>query len=131
MNKRLSIIVGVSVALIASTVYVGNAMAGSATPQGPTPASQTGVVRVAPPHVVPQAQGLTGAVLAPQAPRTVAVQPFSDGCDHGYGSNAQCIPLRAPGNMPVTCSYLRSAGYLPLTVNVDHLHLVRRGAVCG
>lgn len=131
MNKRLAFIVGVGSILIASTAYVGSAMAGSAVPQGPTPSSQAGVVRAVPPHVVPQAQNLTGAVLAPQAPHVVGVQPFSDGCDRGYGTSVQCIPLRAPGNQPVTCSYLRLAKYLPLKANVDHLHLVRNGVVCG
>ncbi len=127
--KRLAVVAGVGAALIASTAYVSSAIAEAYSPQGAT--EQTGVARVAPPHLVPQAQSLTGPVLAPRKLRTVPVQAFSDGCDRGYGTAGQCIPLRAPGNLPVTCAYLRSAGYLPLVAVRDHLGLVKNGRLCG
>jgi len=128
-TKRLAVVTGVGAALIASTAYVSSAIAGATPPQAPT--QQAGVARVAPPHLVPQAEALTGPVLAQQAPHTVPVQAFSDGCDRGYGTAAQCVPLRAPGNQPVTCGYLLSAGYLPLVAVQDHLGLVKNGRVCG
>lgn len=84
-------------------------------------------------HVVEQANQLSGKVIPVGKDVAVPVTPFVDGCDRGYGTPGQCVPLRAPGNRPVTCHYLLEAGWLktPLAYTNDHLHLVVHGIVCG
>lgn len=77
-----------------------------------------------------QANALTGKRLTlgvNASPHKVAV--FSDGCNHAYGLPTQCIPLRAPGNQPMTCAYLAKAGFLTngLVVRKDPLGLLRVG----
>ncbi len=130
IGSRVAVIVGVGALLLGGGTYVTVALAGDVS----APPSQAGVARVSSPDIQQQAQSLTGMRLAaPQYPHTVPVQAFSDGCDRGYGTTQQCVPLRAAGNLPITCTYLRQAGWLatPLQVNDDHLHLMAHGRVCG
>lgn len=83
-------------------------------------------------HVVEQAHKPTGRKIPKGNGKPAKVKAFADGCDRAYGTQNQCIPSRAPGNVPVTCAYLRAAGFLdePLVVHDDHLGLVRGGVVC-
>ena len=124
IKKRMAVYMASSVAA-AVLVVPGAMFLGS---QSGAVAS-TSAARVAP-HIFVQANHLTGRVIKNgTGHHDIKVGAFSDGCDHAYGTVNQCVPLKAPDNKPVTCTYLKQEGYLKqgLLVHHDRLHLVKAG----
>lgn len=77
--------------------------------------------RVAAPHVMPQATGLTGQknLLVPDksGPTKVAVPWNVDGCDHDYGTPNMCVPWAVPGaTTAARCDWLFQQGFAPFAV---------------
>ena len=121
--------VGAAAIVVPGAVILGSYAGAVAAPQ------TTAVVHLSHDPMHTQANHLTGRVLkhGANAKAVTTVQAFSDGCNHNYGTPTQCVPLRAPGDKPVTCSYLQAAGYLNggLVVHRDSLNLLATGKHTG
>jgi len=117
--------------LTVAALLVGGAAASAAPP---TAAPPTAPAAVSPPHIVPQANGLTGHRFAPEANRTVPYAASSDGCNHDYGEPDQCVPLHSPAsfhgskNKQFDCAYLTAEGWFskPLLVRNDSQNVLPR-----
>jgi hypothetical protein len=56
-----------------------------------------------------------------------------DGCDHSYGTRAQCIPWTFPAGVTDKCAWLTAHGYQRIPVagpDRQHLDPDRNGAAC-
>ena len=51
-----------------------------------------------------------------------------DGCQHAYGTPAQCLPTHIPGGAAHACAYLTRGGFFikPLQVHLDPMHLMAK-----
>ncbi len=118
-----------TVLLLAGGAIVTGAVRGEAGPGRAVPKP----VASAPPHVVAQAQGLTGRRHRVGTPSQVPLPIGVDGCNHDYGVVGQCVPIAAPGGGRVTCVVLKWSGLLdqPLHVGRDSLALLPAGRAAG
>ncbi|MEV6342896.1 hypothetical protein [Actinoplanes sp. NPDC051851] len=67
----------------------------------------------------------------PTAP--VKVAPTVDGCDHNYGTRAQCIPVTFPAGVRDKCAWLADHGFRAFRVTVtdrQKLDPDRNGIAC-
>jgi hypothetical protein len=119
---------GLVVAALAVLAAGTPADAGDRVGKGPRPA----------PRVLPFATkpGIPKARIT-KRPGKVPVTAFVDGCDHSYGTVAQCVPLTFPKSLTdrrSKCSWLAARGYGPLTVHGKDRHKLdtdRDGVACG
>lgn len=85
-----------------------------------------------PPHIVSQANQLTGKKHAKGVNHSVKVKVNIDGCDHNYGSRHVCVPVSLPVGKN-GCSYLKAHHFtLPLAVSSDDkgLDTNKNGRAC-
>ncbi len=89
------------------------------------------------PHILPFADSPKGPRQGPLAPSNgVKVEAGIDGCDHRYGTPAQCVPWTLPAGVKDKdhCVWLREHGLHTLrVVGDDRLKLDknRDGIACG
>jgi hypothetical protein len=124
--KRLTVI-GLFVAL---TLVIGQSTA-TGRPPRPTPQSTLrppgfGAPGAAPAGTkpAPLVQGFArgGKAVTPMVTPTPGTG--LDGCDHGYGTAAQCVPTSFPPGVTDRCDWLRAHGFGPLAVRgPDRLRL--------
>jgi hypothetical protein len=116
-------VVGVVAVLIAVLLWPGSAASEQPAPPPPTsdaePYAQSGF-----------ANDLSGKTYAPlPAPETFSYGPTVDGCDHAYGTRAECVPYNFPPgvgkDVAAKCAWLERQGAGPLEVpGEDRQHLV-------
>ena len=114
-------VVGV-IGVLVATVLLWSGTASSEQPKPPPPTSDA----------QPYAQSgfadeLEGEVREPlPTPEAFSLGPTVDGCDHGYGVNAECVPYNFPPGVGKTtdakCAWLKQQGAGPLEVPGEDRH---------
>ncbi|MFC6012165.1 hypothetical protein [Nocardia lasii] len=128
---RRALLTGTAVAAVAAALTLA-LIADTDHPAGAAPGRP-----VAPaPHILPFAEEPGAAARAPLARRdSVQLEGNIDGCDHRYGTAAQCVPWTLPAAASKDrCGWLRERGLVALpVVGADRLGLDRDrdGIACG
>lgn len=130
IKKRMAVYMASTIGAAAIVIPGAIALGGQSASTAANAASTRAVVHLSHDPLHAQAYALTGKklVLGKNA-SPHAVQVFSDGCNHNYGTPVQCVPARAPGGKAMTCADLVAGGWLKdgLLVHKDSWGLLATG----
>jgi hypothetical protein len=103
-------------AMAVVTLVSGQAGAGAVPEQHHASASPA-------PHILEFARDLHGErMVLPDGPSPVPMTDDLDGCDHDYGTAAQCVPYSFPPGTTNACTWLAEHGFGPIAVKGRDRH---------
>ncbi|MEV6207908.1 hypothetical protein [Kitasatospora sp. NPDC051914] len=116
-------LLAIAVVTAGAALGVAHAAPTASTPAAPAPvaAARQDAPQPSPaPHVQDFAHGLGNSKKLPTSAGPAQV-PDADGCDHGYGTEGQCVPLVFPPGVGDTakdrCQWLKDHGFKELKVH--------------
>jgi len=109
---------------------------GVTAPSAAPPSAAASSTRVASPAPVPPGSaapfvqafanqpGVPAQAPLPSPTAKLSMAPNLDGCDHDYGTVAQCVPWTFPAGVTDKCAWLQEHGFVHLkVVGTDRQHL--------